>query len=487
MGAWTEIHFVLLGLATGVAVAWLLMLGRTRQIVKNDEARCEAIKKALEELLSAKEQQTVELKAELKGALAENEKLLGTLRDETEKRAMAEEKNTRLPELQASLHSGTEAYRQLAVENTHLKTKLSELETRLMEDRKHAEEKLALLREAKDQLKMEFQNIANKIFEDKSRKFTSQNQENLDGILAPVREQLTEFKRKIEDVYDKESKERVSLFNEIANLKTLNQRISEDAVNLTNALRGQSKTQGAWGEIILERLLEESGLQKGREYETQAGCRDEKGRQRRPDVIIHLPDEKDVIVDSKVSLTAYERYCSAKDDKERERELERHILSLRMHIKCLSERNYEALPGVRSLDFVLLFLPVEGAFMAAIENGGGLFNEALERNIILVSPSTLLATLRTIQNIWRYEYQNRNAQVIAKKAGNLHDKFVGFIEALEDIGHKIGKAREAYDAAHNRLTSGRGNLIRRAQELENLGVKTQKSMPAPLAEQVAVK
>jgi DNA recombination protein RmuC len=365
-------------------------------------------------------------------------------------------------------------------ENTLLQTKLSELETRLEDERRNTEEKLALLQEAREQLKMEFQNVANKIFEDKSQKFTDQNRENIEGVLKPMREQLLDFKKKVEDVYDKESKDRISLLNEIVHLKTLNERISEDAVNLTNALKGQSKTRGSWGEMILERVLEESGLQKGREYEVQAMYAGEAGQRRHPDVIVHLPEGKDIVIDSKVSLTAYEKYCTADTEEKREKRLKEHLLSIRTHIKTLSEKRYEELEGIKTLDFVLMFLPIEGAFWTAIESEQGLFNEAFDKNIMLVSPSTLLATLRIINNIWRYEDQNKNALVIAKKAGDLYDKFVGFVEALDEVGQKIDKARESYHTARNRLTDGRGNLIRRSLELRQLGVKAQKELPEGL-------
>jgi DNA recombination protein RmuC len=423
--------------------------------------------------LAGKNRQIAELKGEVKGlendAASQREKLAA----EAERRAVAEEKSSRVPGLEEWLERSKQ-------ENTVLQAKLSELETRLEDERSNSEEKLALLQEAREQLKMEFQNVANKIFEDKSQKFTEQNRENIEGVLKPMREQLLDFKKKVEDVYDKESKDRVSLLNEIIHLKTLNERISEDAVNLTNALKGQSKTRGSWGEMILERVLEESGLQKGREYEVQTMYASEEGQRRHPDVIVHLPEGKDIVIDSKVSLTAYEKYCTAGTEEIRDKRLKEHIISIRTHIKALSEKRYEELEGIRTLDFVLMFLPIEGAFWTAIESEQGLFNEAFDRNIMLVSPSTLLATLRIINNIWRYEDQNKNALIIAKKAGDLYDKFVGFVEALDEVGQKIDKARESYQTSRNRLTEGRGNLVRRSIELRQLGVKAQKELPEGL-------
>lgn len=403
-------------------------------------------------------------------------KIREKLAAEAERRAVAEEKSSRVPGLEGDLDKAQQ-------ENTLLQTRMAELETRLEDERKNAEEKLSLLQEARDQLKLEFQNVANKIFEDKSRKFTEQNKENIEGVLKPMREQLVDFKKKVEDVYDKESKDRVSLLTEIIHLKALNERISEDAINLTNALKGQSKTRGSWGEMILERVLEESGLHKGREYEVQAMYASEEGQRRHPDVIVHLPEGKDIVIDSKVSLTAYEKYCSADTDEKREKRLKEHVISIRTHIKELSNKRYEELEGISTLDFVLMFLPIEGAFWTAIESEQGLFNEAFDKNIMLVSPSTLLATLRIINNIWRYEDQNKNALIIAKKAGDLLDKFVGFVDALEDVGQKIGKAHESYKTARDRLSKGKGNLVRRTEELKQLGVKAKKELPEGLVVQ----
>jgi len=446
-----EAIFAILGVLAGGLVGWFLLRSRI-----------------------------AELKSENRTIIKECDALHERLRAETEKRATAEGKNARLAELENTIQKGESALAANQAESTALKTRLSEVETLLKEERKHAAEKITLLTEAKEQLKLEFQNIANKIFEDKGQKFTVENKKNLDMVLSPVREQLSEFKKKIEDVYDKESKERVSLINEITHLKTLNQQISEDAVNLTNALKGQSQTQGAWGEVILERILEESGLRKGREYETQSSYTTENGRQLRPDVVVHLPEGKDVIIDSKVSLTAYERYCGGETAEDRDKSLKEHILSIKTHVKGLSEKKYDSIDSIRTLDFVLMFLPIEGAFWTAIEHDPTLFNHAFAKNILLVSPSTLLATLRIIQNIWRYEDQNRNAIVIAKKAGDLYDKFVGFAESLEDVGQKIGKAQESYDKARNQLVTGRGNLIRRTEELKDLGIKAKKILPQSL-------
>ena len=355
----------------------------------------------------------------------------------------------------------------------------TELETRLDSERTAHEEKLKTLEQAREQLKQEFQNLANKIFDEKSVKFSENNKENMGNLLNPLREQLGEFKRKVEDVYDKEAKDRRALYEQISGLKSLNQQMSQDAINLTNALKGESKTQGNWGEVVLERALEESGLRKGHEFELQVSVSEE-GKRYQPDAIVRLPDGKDIIVDAKVSLTAYEQYCSTEDALERERFLRDHLQSLRGHIKGLSDKAYQSLEGVRSLDFVLMFVPIEGAFLLALEKEGNLFKEAFERNIMLVSPATLMVTLRTIHNIWRYEHQNQNAQEIAKRGGELHDKFVGFVESVEDIGKHLGRTQQAYDTAHKRLSSGRGNLVNQVAMLHKLGADGKKKLNASL-------
>lgn len=365
-------------------------------------------------------------------------------------------------------------------ENLTDRQTITRLQTTLEQERKQMAEKLALLNEVRESMQVEFKNIANEIFENKQKVFSEKSGEQLQNLLKPLSERIKDFEKRVEETYSRESKERFSLIKEVKNLQDLNARISQDAVNLTNALKGQSKTQGTWGEIILERVLEKSGLEKGREYETQVSLKNEEGKRFQPDVIVHLPEGKDVIIDSKVSLTAYERFCSAEEEEQRQQALSDHIQSLRSHIKALSDKDYQKLENVRSLDFVLLFLPVEAAFALAIQSDADLFGEAFEKNIVIVAPSTLLATLRIIQNIWRYEHQNRNAQEIANRAGALYDKFVNFIRDLEEIGEKLTSAQKSYDKAHNKLSSGRGNLVTRAETMRELGAKVSKNLPSHL-------
>ncbi|MEA3374068.1 MAG: DNA recombination protein RmuC [Campylobacterota bacterium] len=365
----------------------------------------------------------------------------------------------------------------LSVEKTVLERDYAVLHTRFEEASRSANEKIKLLDEAKESLKSQFENLANQIFDKKSKSFDELQQKNLGLLLQPFREQITHFSKQTEERFVKESSDRAILQKEISLLKTLNERIGEDALNLTKALKGENKTQGNWGEIVLERILEQSGLREGSEYETQGSFKDSSGKTLRPDVIVHLPQEKDIIIDSKVSLVAYETFMNAEDPVEKERALKQHIASIQSHIKGLSEKRYEDLEGLKSLDFVLLFMPIEGAFLLALEQDGSFFKTAYEHNIMVVSPSTLLVTLRTIEHIWRTERQEQNAQEIVRQAENLLDKFAAFVEDMNKIGTHIERTQGAYDDAMNKLSSGKGNLVRRAENMQKLGLKPKKALP----------
>ena len=369
---------------------------------------------------------------------------------------------------------------QLRQREQQLQTDTAVLRTTLSENQRNAQEKLKLLADAKQQLTLEFETLAQKILEEKTERFTKQNQANLETTLNPLREQLVEFRKRVEDVYDKDSKDRTSLRAELSHLQNLNQRIGEEALNLTRALKGDNKAQGNWGEVVLERVLEESGLRKGHEYETQVTLHSDEGQRRNPDVVVRLPDNKDIVIDAKVTLIAYERYCNAATEAERETALRQHIAAVRAHIDGLSLKQYENLPGVRSLDFVLIFIPIEAAFLAAFEHDAAVFREAYEKNIIVVSPTTLLATLRTVQTIWRYERQNANADAIARQAGALHDQFALLLQSLQEIGRYLEKSRDAYEQTLDRFSRGRGNLVKRVADLEKLGAKTKKNLPPEL-------
>jgi DNA recombination protein RmuC len=440
--------FLIVGGVCGAAVMWLWQRGASERIE--------------------------ELKVEKSRFAGQAELLQRQLAAEQAHSATLEERLTRIPQLEQEV-LGYQAARE---ENARLLAALNL-------ERKQAEEKLKLLAEAKETLAEQFQNLANRIFEEKGEKLMQQNAANLDTLLRPLGDRLKEFQVRVEETYDKESKQRFSLQSEIQKLVEANARMSVDALNLTNALKGDSKTQGAWGEVVLERVLEASGLQKGREYDVQVTLEDSAGGRLRPDVIIRLPESKHVVVDAKVSLTAYEAYCSAEDEPSRKRELARHVESLRTHVRSLAEKNYQSLYGIRTPDFVLMFVPVEPAFLLALREKPEIFEDAFGRNVMIVSPTTLLISLRTIASIWRYEYQNRNAQELVRQCTALYDKFVGFVADVEEIGKRLGAAQRSYDDAYGKLASGRGNLIRQAERIRELGLKPSKALPPHLADAAA--
>lgn len=399
------------------------------------------------------------------------------LQQQNIKLAVAEERLVLLNQKEAELHDLQRQFMQLKTEN-------AELNARQQEQHKSNAERIRLLQDAELQLKTQFENLAHKIFEERGKQFVEHNKTSIESLVAPLKEQLGEFKNRVETVYHNETKDRVSLREEIVSLRRDTQKMNQEALNLTRALKGDHKAQGNWGEMILEKVLEQSGLRKGIEYETQGGFRDEDNRLFKPDVIVRLPDNKDVIIDSKVSLSAYERYCSAEAEIERIEALKQHTDAVRNHIKGLSNKDYSSLKRLRSLDFVLLFMPIEAAFMAAFQADEKLFTDAFEHKIVVVTPTTLLATLRTIQNIWRFEQQNENARLIADKAGALYDKIRGFIEDFEKLGNQLGTVQKTYDGIMNKLTTGQGNLLRQASSLEELGVKVKKKLPKSFTEQL---
>ncbi|CAJ3838603.1 DNA recombination protein RmuC [Burkholderia pseudomallei] len=366
-------------------------------------------------------------------------------------------------------------------EVTRLTDELTEIRTRTEAERQNAEEKLNLLLQAKEALSNQFKTLATEILEEKSKRFAEQNQTSLGLLLEPLKTRLTEFQGKVEEVYVQEGKDRSALSAQVRQLVELNQALSQDAKNLTLALKGSTKTQGNWGELILERVLEASGLRKGDEYHVQDNRVREDGSRAQPDVVINLPEERKLVVDSKVSLLAYERYASAETDEERLIALRQHIDSIRNHIKSLSDKQYQALYG-KSLDFVLAFVPIEPAFMLAVTNDNELFMDAWRRNVLLVSPSTLLFVVRTVAHLWRQEAQSRNAQDIARRGAELYDKLCGFVEDLQLVGNRLGQARKAYDSAHSKLAIGRGNVIRQAEMLRDMGVKPSKALPRSLVD-----
>jgi DNA recombination protein RmuC len=406
---------------------------------------------------------------------------LDTARDEC---AQFAERASRQSEQLTSMQSekdGLSALRdQLTNERQRLSNQVAELAATLESERAQNEEKLQLLKNAEEQLSNRFKTLASEILEDKTKRFTEQNQTNLNQLLEPLKVKLTEFQGKVEEVYVNEGKDRTALAEQVKQLMALNNQLSKDAHNLTSALKGQAKAQGNWGELILERVLEASGLRKGHEYDVQESHTREDGSRAQPDVVVHLPEDRHLIIDAKVSLTAYEEHANSETDHQRESAMKRHIDSVRAHIKELSEKNYQQLYGLKSLDFVLMFIPVEPAFMLAISHDSDLWQDAWKKNVLLVSPSTLLFVVRTVAHLWRQEQQNRNAQEIASRGSELYDKLVGFVEDMDSLGAKLQQAQKAFDGAYNKFTGGRGNVIRQAEMLKELGVKPTKQLPQNL-------
>ncbi|NER59400.1 DNA recombination protein RmuC [Pseudomonas sp. MAFF212428] len=355
------------------------------------------------------------------------------------------------------------------------------LAAELREQQDSHQQRLSDLQGSRDELRAQFAEMATKIFDEREQRFAQTSQQHLGQLLDPLKERIQSFEKRVEESYQQEARERFSLGKELERLQQLNLRLSDEATNLTQALKGQ-KTQGNWGELILERVLEHAGLEKGREYQTQVSLKSADGERFQPDVLIMLPGDKQVVVDSKVSLTAYQQYVNATETEVAQAALKQHVLSLRTHVKGLSGKDYNRLEGLHSLDFVLLFVPIEAAFSAALQAEPNLFQEAFDRQIVIVSPTTLLATLRVIDSLWKQERQSQNAREIAERAGWLYDKFVLFIQDLDELGNRLQQVDKAYAAARNKLCEGRGNLISRSEQLKLLGARASKSLPADLLE-----
>lgn len=427
------------------------------------------------------------LAAFLAGAVVVWAVLAGRLAKERERSAglaaTMEQLNRQLGDLRTSQErSGLEA-EQKRRDAHAAELQVAELRTALDKEKSAAEEKVAMLQQAREELSNQFKALANEILEQKTKTFTEQNQANLTQVLTPLREKFGEFQQKVESLEKEGITGRTELKTQIEQLRTLNERLSADAANLVTALKGSSKTQGDWGELVLEKLLESAGLRRNVEYRVQSSFGREEGGNARLDVILDLPEDRHLVIDSKVSLNAYTDYCNTEGEEARKQALRQHLQSVRAHLKELSAREYQDLYGLQSLDFVLMFVPVEPAFMLAIANDNRLWQDAYDKNVLLVSPSSLLCVVRTVAQIWRQERQSRNVEEIARRGRILYDKFVGFTEDLQKIGRKLGDAREAYEAAYNKLTRADGNLVSQAQKLVKLGVKPNKALPQPLLDQ----
>jgi DNA recombination protein RmuC len=378
-------------------------------------------------------------------------------------------------ESQKELKNNQQEKEKLISEKSTLVSELKSLEVKLTENKGEVEK-------LNEKFTKEFENLANKILDEKSLKFTTQNQENIKNILNPLQEKIKGFEDKVEKTHKESIDYHAALRQQILGLKELNQQMSKETLNLTKALKGDNKIQGNWGELVLERVLEKSGLEKDREYFVQQSFTNEEGRRILPDVVIYLPDNKKMIVDSKVSLVAYEQYINEEDETLKERFLKEHVASLKRHVDQLSEKKYEDIYKIESPDFVLLFIPIEPAFAIALNSDTYLYNKAFEKNIIIVTPSTLLATLRTIDTMWNNEKQQRNALEIARQAGALYDKFQGFLIDLIGIGKRIDESKKEYSGAMNKLVEGRGNIITSVEKLKTMGAKAKKSLPENIIE-----
>lgn len=463
------IPWVGLGLAAVAAAAgWVFaVLGRSRLADLN--ARLDA---ALRDL-AAKD-----------GQLAEARERDAAQREAVARLETAAAQNaSRFADLRESLERSQTEGQQLRRELEATRIAAAEMRTALEKERSSAEEKIVLLQQAREDLSNQFKALANDILEQKSKAFTEQNQSSLTALLNPLREKFGEFQQKVENLQKDGIAGRSELKSQIEGLRTLNERLSQEAQSLVTALKGSSKTQGDWGEFVLEKLLESAGLREGHEYRVQSSfTRDDRSRAR-PDVILDLPGNRHLVIDAKVSLGDYDEYCAADAEAARNAALQRHITSVRNHIRELSQRNYQSLYALNSLDFAILFVPIEPAFMLALAHDGKLWQEAWDRSVLLVSRTTLLFVLRTVAQLWRQEQQNRNVQEIVRRGGELYDKLAAFAKDLTDVGKSLDSARQSYDDAYRKLASGRGNVIRQAEMLKKLGVQSSKSLPLVLVEQ----
>ena len=443
-----EILYIILAFILGVVLAYFILKSSS------------VSRKSYEELQQNFNQKEADFNKIIAEISAQNKAQIQKIAEQQE---LNERQNSEIKDLQNDKNQLIGLKSQLAAQNESLQQLLDSQKEEIMKIQEEA--------------KLQFENLANKILEEKTLKFTEQNQHNLKNILNPLQEKITDFEKKVENTHKESIDYHAALRQQILGLKEMNLQMSKETLNLTKALKGDSKIQGNWGELVLERVLEKSGLEKGREYEIQKSFTTEEGNRVQPDVIINLPDGKKMIVDSKVSLTAYEKYINEEDDEQKNSFLKEHVNSLKRHVEQLGSKNYQHLYQMESPDFVLLFIPIEPAFAIALNEDTQLYNKAFERNIVIVTPSTLLATLRTIDSMWTNQKQQENAYEIARQAGALYDKFDGFVTDLVKIGKKMDEAKTEYEGAMNKLVDGKGNLITSVQKLKIMGAKAKKSLP----------
>lgn len=461
----------------GLFLGWLLSSLRQQQRQADSDTRYKLLEQAQTQLNSENERLQHDL-LQLRQQQRDNEIELRTLHSA---QAASVEKLQLLAHWQSECEQLNQELRAQREINSAQEAELREVATRLDETRLAAEDKQRLLINSEQRLNSQFENLANRIFEQTGRRADEQNKQSLDKLLLPLREQLDGFRRQVQDSFGQEARERHTLTHEIRSLQQLNAQMAREALNLTKALKGDNKTQGNWGEVVLSRVLEASGLREGYEYQTQVSVQTEENSRMQPDVVVRLPQSKDVVIDAKMSLVAYERYFNSDDDLERELALNEHIASVRGHMRLLGRKDYQQLPGLRSLDYVLMFIPVEPAFLVAIDKEPELISEALSHNIMLVSPTTLLVALRTISNLWRYEHQSQNAKHIADKAARLYDKLRLFVDDMQSMGQSLDKAQVSYRLAMNKLAQGRGNLIGQVEGFRALGVEVKRPINPVLA------
>lgn len=470
---------ILMALTVVLCIGWLLSYRSQQQKIEMLEASGDELTRSCQELETLFEQRKADfdlLSSEITDLKVNN----ATLCERAEQSAKA------VHELERAITDKESVLEETNQQISRYKANIAELEVTIEKDREASEEKLALLEGAKEKLATEFRLLANQIFEEKGKAFSEHNRHHLDEVLKPMREQLGDFRKRVDEVHLNDSKDRASLREHLGQLESLNRQMSEDALNLTQALKGESKAQGNWGEMILERILETSGLREGHEFLREDSTTFDVNKRLRPDVIVRMPGEKHIIIDSKVSLTDYERAVSSGDAATRSRHIKALVGSMKGHIKGLADKHYAHLPGIHSPDYVLMFMPIEGAYMMAIEADQGIFETAFEKGVAVVTPSTLYATLKLIEQLWRAEKQSENMVKLIDRASRLHDKMASFVESFEEIGMRLEQAQKAYGTSLNRIKSGPGNVISQIDTLGKLAGRTKKELPSHLVESAAL-
>jgi len=475
--------FLVVGLLAGGGVVWLILKNKLALAAAAGHASGDVERTALTEQLKAASLEIAGLKTRLTTSEGHASNLQGELGNAIRESAQLAERAKRVPDLEQAHQQALKERDDLLRAQSGLKAEIAAQTTTIEQERSQTQEKLALLNDAREQLSNQFKALANEILDEKSKKFTEINQTNISQLLDPLQEKIKAFQTKVEEVYVSEGKDRIALAEQVKMLTQLNNTLSQDTQNLTLALKGDRKAQGNMGEVILDDVLERAGLLRGQHYERQGSVKSEDGQSHViPDVVINLPGERHLVVDAKMTMPDYRAFAVSDNEDERAAALKRHMTSIRAHIKGLSEKNYQALYGLQSLDFVVMFIPLEPAFMLAVTNDSELFQQAWDKNVLLVSPSTLLFVVRTVAYLWRQEGLSRNAKEISNRGAELYDKLVGFVADLQKVGERIQQAQDSYNDARKKLSEGGGNVVRQAEMLKKLGVKPSKALPAQWVE-----